>query len=172
MNDYRLPLLLITRGKWRQMTKTSAKSVLVAIGFCANWHTGICWPGIKLIQEITGIKKRKTVIDATNSLISLDLIEKGKKGHDHQSGPKVTKEVERPDRRIVGVVHSKAVENKAGEEEGAKNVSQLLTAQSSGEPTEDHYGQESDQHVQHLCQHLGLSRRQLQGEQTESRKGA
>lgn len=76
---YRLPLRLITQGKWLRITH-SAKAILPAIGVHADWHTGISFPGVKVIQELSGIKSRDTIREAIRSLIDLDLLEKTKEG--------------------------------------------------------------------------------------------
>lgn len=80
MRTYLLPLLLITQGKWLRISH-AAKAILPAIGIHAD-NSGIAFPGIKLIMELSGIGSNKTVIEGIRSLISLDLIEKEKKdGH-------------------------------------------------------------------------------------------
>lgn len=76
---YRLPLRLITQGKWLRITH-SAKAILPILGVHADWHTGISFPGVKLIQELSGIKHRDTIREAIRSLIDLDLLEKNKEG--------------------------------------------------------------------------------------------
>lgn len=75
---YRLPLRLITQGKWLRITH-SAKAILPVLGLHAD-DSSICFPGVKLIQKLSGIKSRSTIIEATRSLINLDLIEKNKEG--------------------------------------------------------------------------------------------
>jgi len=75
---YRLPLRLITQGKWLRITH-GAKAVLPVLGMHAD-DNGVCWPGVKLIQELTDLYHRDTIREATRSLISLDLIEKVRQG--------------------------------------------------------------------------------------------
>lgn len=75
---YRLPLRLITQGKWLRIMH-SAKAILPVLGLHAD-NSGISFPGVKIIQELSGIKSRSTIIEATRSLIDLDLLEKNKEG--------------------------------------------------------------------------------------------
>ncbi len=56
-----------------------AKAVLPVLGMHAD-DNGVCWPGVKLIQELTDLYHRDTIREATRSLISLDLIEKVRQG--------------------------------------------------------------------------------------------
>ncbi len=76
---YRLPLRLITQGKWRAISH-AAQAILPAIGLYADKDDGKAFPGIKIIQKLSGCRTKATVIVGIRSLIKMDLIDKVREG--------------------------------------------------------------------------------------------
>ncbi|MBA7602351.1 hypothetical protein ES703_09440 [subsurface metagenome] len=75
---YRLPLRLITQGKWLRITH-SAKAILPVLGVHAD-DDGICWPGMKIIRYLSGCVRPETARAGIRSLVEMDLIEKVRQG--------------------------------------------------------------------------------------------
>ena len=75
---YWLPLNLVTRGKWRDLTKT-AKAILPVLGLHAD-DCGVCWPSRELISELSGIKKLEYVDSGLNCLRTMGLMDKRRRG--------------------------------------------------------------------------------------------
>jgi len=75
---YRLPLRLITQGKWLRISH-SAKAVLPAIGIHVD-DNSIAFPGMKIIRQLSGCIRPETARGGIYSLIEWDLIEKKRQG--------------------------------------------------------------------------------------------
>ncbi len=74
---YRLPLNLVTRGKWRDLINTG-KAILPVLGLHAD-DCGVCWPGRELISKLSGIKKLEYVDRGLNCLLRMGLMDKRKR---------------------------------------------------------------------------------------------
>ncbi len=78
MRCYRLPLKLIARGTWADITH-AAKAVLPPIGLHAD-NNGKAFPGIRVIQKLSGCADAHTVHSGIHSLISHKCLVKEKEG--------------------------------------------------------------------------------------------
>jgi len=73
MRQYRLPLRLITQGKWADMIPP-ARAILPIIGLHAD-PSGKAFPGMILLQKLSGIGNKHTLINGLKCLQELDLLE-------------------------------------------------------------------------------------------------
>lgn len=75
---YRLPLRLISQGKWLRISHT-AKAVLPAIAIYAD-DIGEAFPGMKIIRQLSGCVRPETARAGIRSLVEIGLIQKGREG--------------------------------------------------------------------------------------------
>lgn len=75
---YRLPLRLITQGKWLRISH-SAKAILPILGLHAD-DSGRAFPGMKIIRQLSGCIRPETARAGIHSLIEWDLIERLREG--------------------------------------------------------------------------------------------